>query len=149
MRRLFIYAPLLVLPVLIYNIIAFSTGGPASGELPQRILAKLGAPMFTLPMMSGGKWGFSLGDFLLLLALLMLFVEILKSTSTRSPALINHGFSMVLMLICLLEFLMLDNFATSAFFLITVMALLDVLAGFMVSVVSARRDFGVGDGIVS
>ena len=99
-------------------------------------------------MMSGGRWGFTLGDLLLLVSLIMLFIEVIKSTSTRSSALINHALSMLLLLICLVEFLLMKNFATSVFFLITVMALLDVLAGFMVSVVSARRDFGVGDGII-
>ena len=149
MRRIFIYAPLLILPVLIYNILALSAGAPSDiGEISP-IIGRLRADLFTIPMLSGGRWGFSVGDFLLLFALIMLFVEILKSTSTRSPALINHAFSMVLLLVCFVEFLLMKNFATSVFFLITVMTLLDVLAGFMVTVVSARRDFGVGDGIVN
>jgi len=38
------------------------------------------------------------------------------------------------------------NFATSAFFIIMVMTLLDVLAGVVVTIVSARRDFAVGEG---
>jgi len=49
-------------------------------------------------------------------------------------------------LLCLIEFLALKSFATSEFFLLTMMCFLDVLAGAMVTIVSARRDFGVGDG---
>ena len=41
---------------------------------------------------------------------------------------------------------MLDAFATSVFFLIMLMTLLDVMAGFMVTIASARRDFAVSDG---
>lgn len=147
MRRLFILFPLLFLPVLIYNIVAISAGSvTGTSEMP--ILAMLDITIFEIPMMSGGRWLFQIGHGLLLLSLIMLFIEILKSTSTKSMALLNHALSMGLLLICLVEFLLFKNFATSVFFLITVMVLLDVLAGFMVTVVSARRDFGVGDGIV-
>jgi hypothetical protein len=41
---------------------------------------------------------------------------------------------------------MFPAFATSVFFLIMMMSLLDVMAGFMVTIASARRDFGVVEG---
>ncbi len=148
MRRFFIYAPLLFLPVLLYNILALTSAGVSDPQALLPITDRLNANLVKIPMMSGGRWGFTLGDLLLLVSLIMLFIEVIKSTSTRSSALINHALSMLLLLICLVEFLLMKNFATSVFFLITIMALLDVLAGFMVSVVSARRDFGVGDGII-
>jgi hypothetical protein len=148
MKRFFIYAPLLFLPVLIYNIIAMTSTGVSDPQALLPVVDKLNAVLVKIPMLSGGRWGFTLGDVLLLMSLVMLFVEIIKSTSTRSMALINHALSMMLLLFCLVEFLLMKNFATSVFFLITVMTLLDVLAGFMVSVVSARRDFGVGEGII-
>ena len=40
-------------------------------------------PLFGLPLPSGGRWAFSWGDLLLLITLLLLFVELIKSTSTR------------------------------------------------------------------
>ena len=58
----------------------------------------------------------------------------------------NHAVSMILFIVCLVEFLLHPNFATSAFFIVMVMTLLDVLAGVVVTIVSARRDFGVGEG---
>jgi len=58
----------------------------------------------------------------------------------------NHGFSLILFVVCLVEFLLFPAFATSVFFLIMVMTLLDVMAGFMVTIAAARRDFGVADG---
>ena len=53
---------------------------------------------------------------------------------------------MVLFIVCIVEFLMLPAFATSVFFLVMLMSLLDVMAGFMVTIAAARRDFAVGDG---
>ena len=80
------------------------------------------------------------GDVLLLLSLVMLFVELLKSTSTGTSAIFNHALSMLVFIVCLVEFLLHPAFATSTFFLIMIMSLLDVLAGVIVTIVSARRD---------
>lgn len=130
--------PLLAIIVLIYNIVAMATlaGGlhavDASGQLGQQL--------FTIRMTSNGVWPVSLGDLLLVAGLVLLFVELLKSTTSRQVAIINHSLSMILFIICLVEFLLFQAFATSTFFLITLMVLLDVLAGFIVTIVSARRD---------
>jgi len=59
----------------------------------------------------------------------------------------NHAFSMILFIVCIVEFLMFPAFATSVFFLVMLMCLLDVMAGFMVTIAAARRDFGIGEGV--
>ena len=64
----------------------------------------------------------------------------LKSTSSRRVAIINHSLSMILFIVCLIQFLLFGAFATSTFFLITLMVLLDVLAGFIVTIVASRRE---------
>ena len=78
-------------------------------------------------------------------ALIILFIELLKATTSRRIAIINHSLSMVLFIVCLVEFLLFPAFATSTFFLVTLMVLLDVLAGFIVTIVAARRDIDFGD----
>jgi hypothetical protein len=80
------------------------------------------------------------GDVMILLSILLLFVELLKSTSTGTAAIFNHALSMLVFIICLVEFLLHPAFATSVFFIIMIMALLDVLAGVVVTIISARRD---------
>ena len=96
-------------------------------------------------MISGVDWILTKGDAILLLAVVFLFLEILKSTSTGTSTIINHAVSMILFIVCLIQFLLLPNFATSTFFILMSMTLLDVLAGVVVTIVSARRDFGVGE----
>jgi hypothetical protein len=86
------------------------------------------------------EWVMTFGDFLVLIALMLLFVELLKSTSTGTTAIFNHALSMLVFIICLVEFLLHPAFATSVFFMIMIMSLLDVLAGVVVTIVSARRD---------
>jgi hypothetical protein len=141
--------PLLAIPVIIYNLIAFLfVGQPAAGEIASvpPILARLTEPLFTVPMVSGVQWGVNAGDLILLGALALLFVEILKSTHTGSAAIMNHAVSMLLFIVCLVQFLLIPNFTTSVFFILMLMVLLDVLAGVIVTIVSARRDVAVGDG---
>jgi hypothetical protein len=131
--------PLLVVPVIAYNLIAFFSmfGGTADAAYNY-----LHGVWFSVPMPApGSTWKVSVGDVITLIGLIMLFFELLKSTSSDKVAIINHALSMVLFIVCLVQFLLLKPFATSVFFMLTSMTLLDVLAGFIVTTISARRDF--------
>ncbi|MEE9272567.1 MAG: hypothetical protein V3U57_04790 [Robiginitomaculum sp.] len=139
----FTVIPLLVIPVLIYNIIAW---GGATFSTAAAVRANLDEVFASVPMVSGAQWVITPGHALVTLGLVVLFFELLKSTDIGRAAIMNHAFSMVLFIICLVEFLMLDAFATSVFFLIMLMTLMDVMAGFMVTIASARRDFAVSNG---
>ena len=71
--------PLLAIPLIIYNVIALSGG-----------LDLLNKVMFTMPMLKGGEWKFTIGDLVLLITVLTFFVEIIKSTFTGSAAILDH-----------------------------------------------------------
>ena len=145
MNRWLTITPFMAFPVILYFLIAlFSSGSDASG-IPN-MLGRLDAAIFNMPMISGIKWQFRLGDLLMLFGLIMLSIEIVKSSSSKSTAIANHATSIGIMVLCLILFLAVGSFSTSVFFFLTMMCVLDVLAGVMVSIVSARRDFGVGDG---
>lgn len=154
MRSLMSVFPLLAIPVIFYNFLAFFAGdggaavdaAAAAGTAVSPLMDKLNAIVIEIPMISGVAWQLTGGDTLILLSIALLFMEILKSTGTGTATIMNHGVSMVLFILCLVEFLMFPNFATSPFFIVMVMTLLDVLAGVIVTIVSARRDFAVGEG---
>jgi hypothetical protein len=123
--------------VLLYNLVLLTMKGMLqTADAP----VQLAGPLFTIRMTSGGAWPVTLGDLFLAASLVVMFIELLKSTNSRNVAIINHSLSMILFVVCLVEFLLLKGFATSVFFLITLMVLLDVLAGFIVTIVSSRRD---------
>jgi hypothetical protein len=135
--------PLLALPVLLYNLLALTLAGGFSGiGAGDRLSARL----FTVPMASHAAWAVSLGDLLLAGSLVVLFVELLKSTTSRQVAIVNHSLTMVLFIGCLVEFLLFPAFATSTFFLLMLMVLLDVLAGFVVTIVASRREVDFHNG---
>ena len=134
--------PLLAIPVILYNIVVL-TGAVGTGPVADGGLHDM---LFTIPMASGASWDVAVGDLILFLALILLFFELLKSTSSQKVAIVNHALSMILFVICLVEFLLVRGFATSTFFLIVTMVMLDVLAGFIVTIVAARKDFDFGGG---
>jgi hypothetical protein len=131
--------PLLVVPVVIYNLVILLGGSAPDAVLGQASV--LSEVLFRVPMTSGTVWSISVGDLILFLSLILLFVELLKSTSSQRVAIVNHALSMALFVVCLVEFLLLPGFAGSVFFLILTMVLLDVLAGFIVTIIASRRDF--------
>ena len=95
-------------------------------------------------MLNGHTWTFSWGDLVILLLLIMLFVELLKATYTSSASLLDHGLSMLVFVVCLIEFLMVRQAQTSVFFFIVVATLIDVIAGYTIGIRVARRDLSIG-----
>jgi hypothetical protein len=129
--------PLLVIPLVIYNIVVvFAGGGPATGPLA--------ATLFRLPMLSGATWTFAWGDVILLITFLVLFAELVKATNTSTISLVDHGLSMLVFVACLIEFLVVGAAATSVFFFIMTASMIDVVAGFTIGIRVARRDLTIG-----
>ncbi len=133
--------PLLLIPVVLYNIVVLTDVlGGGGGAAAANANAILGETVFSIPMASGAVWDIGVGDMILFLSLILLFFELLKSTSSQKVAIVNHALSMILFVICLVQLLLGKGFATSTYFLITTMVMLDVLAGFIVTIIAARRD---------
>lgn len=132
---IFTIAPLLVIPVLIYNVAA-GLGALQGADVFAQSVER---GQFDLTLPSDAIWWIAGGDFLVLLALCLLFAELLRSGADNPYAIANHALSLLLFVACLLQFLLLPAFSTTTFFLITVMTFLDVLAGVVVLIGSSRR----------
>jgi hypothetical protein len=136
--------PFLLIPVLIYNLLALFSAPSATGSTEPSLLATLRAEAFVMPMLSGTTLSLGWGDLLILLSIVFLLIEVIKAPRTASPSIINHMLSMGVFILCLVEFLLLPSFGTSTFFLLTMIVLLDAMAGMAVTIISARRDLDVG-----
>lgn len=134
--------PLLVFPLALYNFVVL-TGIATAGNVD----FWLHDPIFAVSMFSGDKWDVSFADVFMGLSLVLLFVEIVKATRTDAMSIINHGLSMLLSVVCVIQFITVQGFSNSVFFMLTLMTILDVVAGFTVTIVAAKRDFGAGPGI--
>jgi hypothetical protein len=128
--------PLLVIPFILYNL--GLTGLLGAGPDPWA------GEILSVGMMSGGVWTMTMGDLLIVIALILLFVEIVKSTRTSNASVIDHLLSTFVFVAFLVEFLLVKGAAHSVFFTLMVIALFDVLAGFSVSLRAASRDVTFG-----
>jgi hypothetical protein len=122
--------PFLAIIVIVYNVIVLITG-PA-----------LATALWSATLPSGAAWALGLGDIIILGGILLLFLEILKATHSRRAGL-DHALSMILFVVALLEFLLVPACGTDVFLIVTALTLVDVIAGFAVSLSSARRDIAI------
>ena len=132
--------PLLLVPIIIYAIIAGGYG-LAGHDVMEHFLAR---PLAGFDMISKDHWDLSLGDLLILVSLVMLFVEIVKATRTTRRELLNHGLSAVTFVIALILFITTRGFSTSVFFFIVAMTAFDTVAGYTIGIVAAEHDLGMG-----
>lgn len=124
--------PLLIIPLIIYNLVAFGLVGSTGAGWVE--------PVMSIPMVSGAVWTISVGDLLILSALVFLFVEVLKSTRTGMQSVLDHMASTLVFVVYLVEFLVVPAASTSLFFTCLLMSMVDLVAGFSVSIRSAGRD---------
>lgn len=129
--------PLFVIPLALYNLLMLS------GD----IHAALAGDLFSVQLMSGASWSFSVHDAFVVGGVLVLYFEIFKSTGTGMASVLDHTLSMLVFIAFLVEFLVVAACGTSTFFALALMSLLDVIAGFTVSIVAARRDFAIGSAV--
>ena len=128
--------PLMIVPFIFYNVIMLGFAGNGVSDLAEILIS--------LQMMSGAVWTMSWGDVLIVIALVLLFIGELKATRTGSWSVIDHMFSMLVFIAFLVEFLLVRDAATQVFFILMMIAFVDVIAGFSVSIRSAGRDVSIG-----
>jgi hypothetical protein len=122
--------PFLALVVIAYNVF-FVLGATAIGA----VLGEVRLP-------SGALWSITAGDVHIIAGLALLFVEVL-SAGARTVSVVNHGLSLLVFLVCVIEFLLVPACGTPEFLFITLMALIDVVACYSISIGTARRDFAL------
>ena len=124
--------PLLIVSLAVYNMIAFLTPGVSCT-----------ATVTTVHMMSGQDWTLTWEDLLIAFSIFLLWIEIIKSTRLGMRSVMDHLLAMALFIGMLVEFLLVKQAGTSTFFLLMIIALVDVLAGFIIGMRSGRRQVEV------
>jgi uncharacterized membrane protein len=100
----------------------------------------MGNALLRLRMMSGATWLLSVGELFIILGMIFLFIEVIKSTRTSQAAILDHILSTLVFIIFLVEFIVVKGAGSSVFLILCLMSLFDVIAGFTVTISSARRD---------
>jgi hypothetical protein len=110
--------PLLLIPLAIYNIIVFL--------MPDLSFTD---PLVKLTLMSGAEWTVTLSDVLLTLAILLLLAEVIKGARPGAKYLTDHLLSLIVFGAAAAEFVLWPKFATSTYFLMTALSLVDFISG--------------------
>ena len=126
--------PLLLLPMLYFNFMAIGVYGMDSVA----VNAWLASSAFQLTMFSGAVWSMTQADVIVAAAMGLLFIEILKSIGSPMLSLVNHGIAVMTLLVYVVEFISFPAFTVSTFFLLALMQLIDVIAGYTITIVASR-----------
>jgi hypothetical protein len=120
--------PFLIVVILIYNLIVFLSA------------TTLNDPVLSVPMISRAVMTVTVGDLVILLGLVVLFIEVLKSARSSTATILDHMMSTAVFIVALVEFLIVREAGTAVFLILTTICLIDVVAGYTVSIRTARRD---------
>lgn len=100
--------------------------------------------LFRMQLPSDVIWKPTWGDFIVLSGVLTLYIELFKSTRTSEVTIFDHLFSTFVLIFYLTAWLIYPWGGNSVFLILTAMAFLDVIAGFTITISSARRDLSIG-----
>lgn len=95
-------------------------------------------------MINGTEWYPTWGTVIILLGIILMYWELYKSTLTSGFVIFDHALSTFAFIVYFGLWLGQPWAGNSLFLTLTLMALLDVIAGFTISVTAARRDVSVG-----
>jgi hypothetical protein len=129
----------MILPIAVFAVVVMMFGGPDAASTTEYLRNDI----FSIGMPSG-SWSMTVSDVFIVFGMVVLFIELIKSAGSGTATIMNHGLSMLVFVIAMALFLLTPKFGNSTFFLLTFMALMDTVAGFVVTIVAARRDLAVG-----
>ncbi|OKO79895.1 hypothetical protein AC629_28245 [Bradyrhizobium sp. NAS80.1] len=110
--------PLLLIPLAVYNIVAFLMPSVSFTDV-----------LFKVPMITGETWPVTLADLLLALGIVLLLLEVVKGARPGSKFLLDHLLSLIVFGAAAAEFVMWPKFGNSTYFLLVLLAMADFLGG--------------------
>lgn len=122
--------PTMLLPAIVYGFIT-----------PFTTTSK---PLASWNLSSGDITVLTTGQFILLLGIICLGIEVIKATRMSAWGMADHVTSLVLLLVMAILYLTVFGYGNGTWFLLCAMQAVDVAIGVIVSVSVARRDFGGG-----
>jgi hypothetical protein len=110
--------PLLLIPLAVYNIIAFLMPSVSFTDV-----------LFKVPMITGEAWPVTLSDVMLAIGVVLLLLEVVKGARPGSKFLMDHLLSLIVFGAAAAEFVMWPKFGNSTYFLLVLLAMADFLGG--------------------
>jgi hypothetical protein len=134
MRRGLFALPIPVFVLLAYNAVVLLGSNPVV-TLPTVVLSA--------SLTSGAAFTLTTGELLILMGVVALFIEVVKATRSSMASAVDHAVSALVFAAYLVEFLLVKAAGTGVFLVLTIMSFLDLIAGFTVTLGTARRDLTI------
>ncbi len=132
MRMIFAIPSLLWILLAYLGIVYLGSGGKTLYET-----------LISIKLFSGATLAITTAGLLVLIGLVFLFFEVIKATRPSNISVIDHMLSTLVFIGYLITFIVVPAAGNQFFLMLLMMSLFDVMAGFTVSIVSARRDIGL------
>lgn len=126
------YIPFMGVVLLIYNVLSLQYSDPTGSFWEHS--------MTTISLPSGHSLAITYSEAFIVFALFVLFLELIKSTSASNAMITEQVLSVLVFIVFLIQFLISPHAAEPTFFILIVISLVEVLAGFVIIVKEARKD---------
>ena len=130
---------ILYFPSLLISLVAYN------GAMLAGVDFEANPTAFTIPHLTRATpMTVGVADLIVGIAIILLFFEMIKAARISQSTIVDHMLSMAVFVVCLVELIVVAGAGTAPFILLTLISLIDVLAGFTISIATARRDFSIG-----
>ena len=119
--------PLLLIPFALYNMVVFLLNMPFTETA------------FAIPLVSDRRLPVSVGDLVVAIGMLLLYVEVMKAARPGGKGIMDHVLSFVLLLAIAGELVLVPRASTVTLLLLAVLGFVDLLIGISLSLRARRR----------
>lgn len=133
--------PLLLIPFAFFNIVVFLLNMPLSDEEKSAVFELPLASEPTFPLVFDHSMTITMGDFIVAVGILLLYVEVLKAVRPGGKGVIDHLLSFILFVVMAGELVFVPQAATPTLFLLVVLGFVDFITGLSVHMVQPKLVF--------
>ena len=133
--------PLLLIPFAFFNIAVFLLDMPLGDEEKSAVFTIPLASEPTLPQVFDHSMSVTLGDFIVAIGILLLYVEMIKAVRPGGKSMMDHLLSLILFLAMAAELLFVPRAASPTLLLLTVLGFVDFITGISVRLAQPRIRF--------
>jgi len=119
--------PPLLIPFALYNMVVFLLNMPFTETV------------FAIPLVSDRRLPVSVGDLVVAIGMLLLYVEVMKAARPGGKGIMDHVLSFVLLLAIAGELVLVPRASTVTLLLLAVLGFVDLLTGISLSLRARRR----------
>jgi len=133
--------PLLLIPFAFFNIVVFLLNMPLSDEEKSAVFELPLASEPTMPLVFDHSMPVTIGDFIVAVGILLIYVEVLKSVRPGGKGIIDHVLALILFIAMACELVFVPRAASPTLFLLAVLGFVDFITGLSVHMVQPKLVF--------